>query len=64
MCIIGGINMGKDRSMAIKHTKAKKEAMKEVLNDQNDFAQTSWGVTPNARKWMKMKPYACGICSK
>lgn len=56
--------MGKDRSMAIKHTKAKKEAMKEVLNDQNDFAQTSWGVTPNARKWMKMKPYACGICSK
>lgn len=36
--------MGKDRSMAIKHAKAKKEAMKEVLNDQNDFAQTSWGL--------------------
>lgn len=52
--------MGKDRSMAIKHAKAKKEAMKEVLNDQNDFAQTSWGLTDNMRKWFKAKPYA--IC--
>ncbi len=50
--------MGKDRSMAIKHAKAKKEAMKEVLNDQNDFAQTSWGLTENMRKWFKAKPYA------
>ena len=50
--------MGKDRSMAIKHAKAKKEAMKEVLNDQNDFAQTSWGLTDNMRKWFKAKPYA------
>lgn len=50
--------MGKDRSMAIKHAKAKKEAMKEVLNDQNDFAQTSWGTTENMRKWMKMRPIA------
>ena len=37
--------MGKDRSMAIKHAKAKKEAMKEVMNNQNDFAQTSWGLS-------------------
>ena len=41
--------MAKDRSMAIKHAKAKKEAMKEVLNDQNDFAQTSWGTTRESR---------------
>ena len=50
--------MAKDRSMAIKHAKAKKEAMKEVLNNQNDFAQTSWGCSENAKKWMKVKPYA------
>lgn len=50
--------MGKDRSMAIKHAKAKKEAMKEALNDQNDFAQTSWGTTRNMRKWFETKPYA------
>lgn len=50
--------MGKDRSMAIKHAKAKKEAMKEVMNNQNDFAQTSWGLTDNMRKWFKAKPYA------
>lgn len=50
--------MGKDRSMSIKHTKAKREAMKEVMNNQNDFAQTSWGLTDNMRKWLKAKPYA------
>ena len=50
--------MAKDRSMAIKHAKARKEAMKEVLNNQNDFAQTSWGVTENARKFFHMKPFA------
>ena len=50
--------MAKDRSMAIKHAKAKKEAMKEVMNNQNDFAQTSWGLTDNMRKWFKAKPYA------
>ena len=50
--------MGKDRSMAIKHAKARKEAMKEVMNNQNDFAQTSWGCTANAKRWMQMKPYA------
>ena len=50
--------MAKDRSMAIKHAKARKEAMKEVLNNQNDFAQTSWGVTEKARKLFYMKPYA------
>lgn len=49
--------MGKDRSMAIKHAKAKKEAMKEVLNDQNDFAQTSWGCSKNAKKCFYRKPY-------
>lgn len=49
--------MGKDRSMAIKHAKARKEAMKEMLNDQNDFAQTSWGITDHARKFMRMQPY-------
>lgn len=34
-----------DRSMAIKHAKAKKEAMKEMMNDANNLAQTSWGTT-------------------
>lgn len=34
-----------DRNMAIKHSKAKKEAMKEMMNDANDLAQTSWGTT-------------------
>lgn len=34
-----------DRSMAIKHAKAKKEAMKEMMNDANDLSQTSWGTT-------------------
>ncbi len=34
-----------DRSMAIKHAKAKKEAIKEMTNDANDLAQTSWGTT-------------------
>lgn len=48
----------KDRSMAIKHAKARKEAMKEVLKNQNDFAQTSWGVSKSARKFFCMKPYA------
>ena len=47
-----------DRSMAIKHAKAKKEAMKEVTNDQNDFAQTTWGKTDSMRKWMSMTPYS------
>lgn len=46
-----------DRSMAIKHAKAKKEAMKEVMNDQNDFAQTTWGKTDSMRKWMTMPAY-------
>lgn len=50
--------MGKDRSMAIKHAKAKKETMKEVMNNQNDFSQTLWGLTDNMREWMKRKPYA------
>lgn len=50
--------MGKNRSMEIKHAKAKKEAMKEVMNNQNDFAQTSWGLTNNMREWMRRKPYA------
>lgn len=50
--------MAKNRTMASKHAKAKKEAMKEVLNNQNDFAQTSWGVTKNARKFFHMKPSA------
>lgn len=34
-----------DRSMAIKHAKAKKEAMKEIMANSNDLAQTSWGTT-------------------
>lgn len=46
-----------DRSMAIKHAKAKKEAMKEVMNDQNDFAKTTWGKTNSMRKWMAMPAY-------
>lgn len=33
-----------DRSMASKHAKAKKEAMKKMMDDANDFAQTSWGT--------------------
>lgn len=47
---------GKNRSMAIKHDKARKEAMKEVINGQNDFAQTTWGKTENMRKWFYAKP--------
>ena len=31
--------MGKDRSMAIKHTKAKKEAMKELENNSDIFQE-------------------------
>lgn len=38
-----------DRSMAIKHAKAKKEAMKEIMANSNDFAQTSWGTTPKQK---------------
>lgn len=53
--------MAKNRTMASKHAKAKKEAIKEVMNTQNDFAQTSWGCTKNAKMWMQMKPYA-SIC--
>lgn len=34
-----------DRSMAIKHAKARKEAMKEIMDNSNDLAQTSWGTT-------------------
>lgn len=49
--------MAKDRSMAIKHAKARKESMKEVLNNQNDFAQTSWGVSKYAKKLFHTKPY-------
>lgn len=48
--------MEKDTSMTIKRAKAKKEAMKEVMNNQNDFAHISWGTTGNIRKWMKMRP--------
>ncbi len=58
MDILGGeIGMAKDRSMAIKHAKAKKEAMKEVLNDQNDFAQTSWGTTRESRACFSRPAY-------
>lgn len=53
--------MAKDRNMAIKHAKAKKEAIKEVMNNQNDFAQTSWGCTQNMKKWMKTKPYFISV---
>ena len=55
--------MAKNRSMEIKHAKAKKEAMKEVMSNQYDFAQTSWGVSSSVRKWMQIKPYAC-VCGK
>ena len=34
------------------------EELEEVMNNQNDFAQTSWGLTDNMRKWFKAKPYA------
>lgn len=47
----------KDRSMAIKHAKAKKEAMKEVMNTANDLAQTSWYNTANAKHWMARPAY-------
>lgn len=46
-----------DRSMAIKHAKAKKEAIKEVMNKQNDFAQTTWAKSESVKKWMSMNPY-------
>lgn len=49
--------MGKDKSMAIKHAKAKKCAMAEVMNNQNDFAQTSWGTTASMKLWMRKPPY-------
>jgi hypothetical protein len=38
-----------DRSMAIKHAKAKKEAMKEIMANSNNLAQTSWGTTPKQK---------------
>lgn len=38
-----------DRSMAIKHAKAKKEAMKEIMANSNDLAQTSLGTTPKQK---------------
>lgn len=38
-----------DRSMAIKHAKAKKEAMKEIMANSNDLAQTSRGTTPKQK---------------
>lgn len=44
--------------MAIKHAKAKKEAIKEVIENQNDFAQTSWAFSDNIKKLMRTKPYA------
>ena len=47
-----------EKQSAILRAEAKKEAMKEVMNNQNDFAQTSWGLTDNMRKWFKAKPYA------
>lgn len=47
----------KDRSMAIKHAKAKKEAMKEVLERQMDFAQTSWANSERMKWHMSRKPY-------
>lgn len=50
--------MAKNRTMAIKHDKAKKEAMKEIMNTQNDFAQTSWGTNANIRKWWNTPAYS------
>lgn len=49
--------MAKDRSMAIKHAKAKQEAMKEVKNGQYDFSQTIWGLTETAKECFRRKPY-------
>jgi hypothetical protein len=48
----------KDRSMAIKHAKAKKETIKEVLENQNRFAITSWGTTDTAKRLFHARPYA------
>mgnify|MGYP004682641857 CR=1 FL=1 len=31
-----------NRSMAAKHAKAKKMAMQEVMENQNDFSETRW----------------------
>lgn len=42
--------------MAIKHVKAKRECAKEALNRQNDFAQTSWGLSKSAKKCMAAIP--------
>lgn len=47
--------MAKNRTMAIKHAKAKKEAMREIMSNTNDFAQTSWGTTETMRKFFRMK---------
>lgn len=51
--------MAQNKNMAIKHAKAKKEAIKEVIENQNDFAQTSWAISGNIKKLMQRKPYAC-----
>jgi hypothetical protein len=48
----------KDRSMAIKHAKARKEALKEMLSNQNSFAVTSWGTNEMTKRWFYSKPYS------
>lgn len=51
--------MAQNKNMAIKHAKARKASVKEVIENQNDFAQTSWAISNNIKKLMQTKPYAC-----
>lgn len=49
---------GKNRTMEIKHAKARKEAMREVLSRTYDFCQTSWARNANLNQWASRPAYA------
>ena len=46
-----------NRSMAAKHAKAKKMAMQEMMENQNDFSETRWGLTDSMRKMFHRPAY-------
>ena len=46
-----------NRRMAAKHAKAKKMAMQEVMENQNDFSETRWGLTDSMRKMFHRPAY-------
>lgn len=49
-----------NRSMAAKHAKAKKMAMQEVMENQNDFSETSWGLTESMKRMFRRPAYDVG----